>query len=318
MNNVGTVIKGLAGAFSLAAVAPFVAFWGRMPEPMASQWSFSGSPVSALPRAVVFGLVLTLAFGAVFVLFRALRRAGASPDVSSAVGAGLAMTLLAAELSWASVLCNLDAPAWQLAAPLPLPMVMAMLAAGAAAAILGRRYARLLDAVVRVEDLPSAGIGPGRTAVFMGSATAPLWNLGALVFVCIGVAVTLGASVLVGGSLILTGLVFVPFSSLRVRAGLSGVHIEYGPFQWPRQHVDMERIVSADAIDLRPLEHGGWGYRGSLNLMGKAAIVIRGGDALDLRLTNGQRLIITVDDARTAAGLINDLKSHTGQASRAG
>ncbi len=281
---------------------------------MASQWSFTGAVVSALPKAVVFGLVLSLTLGGGLIVLRALRRAAVSPDVSSAIGAGLAIAVLGAELSWASVLCNLDAKLWSDAARLPLAMVLAMVAASAAAAILGRRATRHLDAVVRIEDLPSAGIGPGRAAVFLGSAKAPAWNIGALAFVCIGVALSVNASVMAGLSFVCVGLVFVPFSSIRVRAGLAGVTIEYGPFLWPRQRIAMDRIVTADAIDLRPMEHGGWGYRGSVTLMGRAAIVVRGGEALDLRLTGGQRLTITVDDARTAAGLINDLKGHQAQA----
>lgn len=302
------IIKGLAGLSCLVAVVPFAMFWSRLPEPMASQWSFSGAPSSALPRAAVLGLMLSLALGGAFVVLRALWRAGASPDVSSAVGGGLALSVLGAELSWASVLCNVDAEVWSAAARLPLPMVLAMLAAAAATAILGRRAARSLDAVERPENLPSVGMAPGQAAVFMGTAKAPLWNIGALVFLCIGVAVSLGASMFAGLAFILIGLVFVPFSSLRVRASRSGVTIEYGPFQWPRQRIALDRIESANAIDLRPMEHGGWGYRGSVTLLGRAAIVVRGGEALDLRLTGGQRLTITVDDARTAAGLLNDLK----------
>ena len=178
MNDETMVSKVLAGVFTVATVLPFVTFWSRLPEPMASQWSLSGAPVSALPRGAVLGIMLGLSLSAAVGLLRALGRTKRSPDVSSAVGASLALGLSCAELSWTCVLCNLDASGWRDAAPLPLPMVAAMLAASAAAAVLGRRYARGLDRLTRAEDLPSAGVSPGHTAAFVGSVKAPLWSWG--------------------------------------------------------------------------------------------------------------------------------------------
>jgi hypothetical protein len=43
------------------------------------------------------------------------------------------------------------------------------------------------------------------------------------------------------------------------------------------------------------MQMGGWGYRGSLKLLRQAAVVTRGGDALDVRLTGKRRFIVTVD-----------------------
>ncbi len=309
MNNETIVSKVLAGVSILATLLPFVVFWGRMPEPMASQWSFSGAPVSALPRVAVLGIMLGLSLSAAFGLLRALGRAKRSPDVSSAVGACLALGLLCAELSWSSVLCNLDASGWSDAAPLPLPMVAAMLAGSAAAAVLGRRYARGLDRLTRAEDLPSAGVSPGHTAVFVGSVKAPLWSLGALVSVGLGFASCVSAHLATGVTLVAIGVVLALFSSLRVRVDRRGVRIDYGPFAWPRQRIALERIESATASEIRPMAHGGWGYRGSLTLMGRAAVIVRGGDALHLQLDGGKRFVVTVDDAATAAGLVNDLKA---------
>jgi hypothetical protein len=68
--------------------------------------------------------------------------------------------------------------------------------------------------------------------------------------------------------------------------------------------IALRQIREAHAIKLTPWS---WGYRGSLRLVGRAAIIVRGGDALDLQLVGGKRLSITVDDATIAAGLVNDL-----------
>jgi hypothetical protein len=73
------------------------------------------------------------------------------------------------------------------------------------------------------------------------------------------------------------------------------------------QLVPLERIDGAHAIDLDALAHGGWGYRGGLHLFGKASVVVRSGPAVQLDLRGGKRLFITVDDATTAARLLNGL-----------
>jgi hypothetical protein len=74
-----------------------------------------------------------------------------------------------------------------------------------------------------------------------------------------------------------------------------------------RTGVALRDVVQAEAIDIRPLEWGGWGYRGSLRLMGRAAVVLRAGPGVRLELRGGRVLAVTVDDAETAAGLLNDL-----------
>jgi hypothetical protein len=82
--------------------------------------------------------------------------------------------------------------------------------------------------------------------------------------------------------------------------------VAYGPLGLPRQRVPLSRIRGARAIHVTPLRHGGWGYRGSLLVFGRAAIVVRGGDGIRVDCDRG-RLVITIDDADTAAGLLNDL-----------
>ena len=66
-------------------------------------------------------------------------------------------------------------------------------------------------------------------------------------------------------------------------------------------------VVGAHAIELDAIAHGGWGYRGSRKLFGKASIVVRSGPAVQLDLRGGHQLFITVDDAATAARLLNGL-----------
>lgn len=75
-----------------------------------------------------------------------------------------------------------------------------------------------------------------------------------------------------------------------------GFDVVYGPGGLVRQYFAPEEIESATARRLGLLALGGWGYRGSLRLFGRAALATRRGDALELRLVGGRRFCVTVDE----------------------
>lgn len=93
----------------------------------------------------------------------------------------------------------------------------------------------------------------------------------------------------------------IPFRRIDVSVSALGLKVHYGLFGWPRQRLALERIVRVEAIEVVPMAHGGWGYRGSLTLFKRAALVIRRGSALSLELTAGQRFAVTLDAAETAS-----------------
>ena len=74
---------------------------------------------------------------------------------------------------------------------------------------------------------------------------------------------------------------------------------------WPRIHLAMEQIASATVIDVRPMEWGGWGYRGSLKLFDKAALIYRAGPGLRVDLHSGKTFVVTLDDPEPAAAVLN-------------
>jgi hypothetical protein len=102
------------------------------------------------------------------------------------------------------------------------------------------------------------------------------------------------------------------FSHVQVRLDARELGIRYGYLGWLRQRIALERISAARAIRLEPMDHGGWGYRGSVRLRGRAAVVVRAGTALELDLDGGKRLSITVDDAENAARRINAVIARRG------
>lgn len=289
----------------------FLTTWARLPDPMASHWGISGLPDGSMSRSgmALLHLIVTAAAG-VGMVHALGRPAGAD----SGVRAGLASTMtfvgtLFATIGTLAVRANVGVGHWRAARPIGVATIVAAvvlpLAFTALVTWLQRRGWRPQSDTFRTA--PSVGLGAGERAVWTGSARSH-------VFAVIGVASAAVAPF--WWSALPTGLVFaaailapvcLALARIVVRADERGLQIAYGPLGWPRQHVRLDRVVGARAINVVPMANGGWGYRGSLLIFGRAAVILRGGEGLELSLQGGKRLIVTVDDAATGAGLINDL-----------
>lgn len=99
--------------------------------------------------------------------------------------------------------------------------------------------------------------------------------------------------------------VMLAFTKVVVRVDPTGLSVAFGPLGWPVIRVRLDRIARAEAGDLRPMKWGGWGYRGGLRLMRRAAVVLRAGEALYVHLHDGRVFAVTVDDAATGADVLN-------------
>jgi hypothetical protein len=129
-----------------------------------------------------------------------------------------------------------------------------------------------------------------------------------LALIAIGVVLVLaarGAAGAVPAALLL--VVYLAFGWIRVSVDARGLRIRYGLLPRPVTSVPLDHIRRAERIDLAPLQWGGWGYRGSRKAFGRAAVVLRSGDAIKLQLTDGSEFAVTVDDAATGAALLSDL-----------
>ena len=134
--------------------------------------------------------------------------------------------------------------------------------------------------------------------------------LGIVLLLVVGIDVTLAntlnggsapivAQVVLYGALLLLILIFLISFRVVVRVvktptGRSLV-VVYGVGGLVRQSFDADQITSASAREFSLLQMGGWGYRGSLKLMRRAALVTRRGEALELLLSGDRRFIVTVD-----------------------
>ncbi|MGK5641204.1 hypothetical protein ACSNOK_23245 [Streptomyces sp. URMC 126] len=136
-----------------------------------------------------------------------------------------------------------------------------------------------------VVSRPLLGVGGAFLAAGAGLAFASGWEAG----------LALGA----GGVLLLA----LPGARVTVdRHGLTAAPL-WAPR--PRLRIGLDRVVSADGRTVDAFrEFGGWGYRAR---SGRSGLVLRSGDALVVRLTTGGEFVVTVDDAATAAALLNTL-----------
>ncbi|MFG2134562.1 hypothetical protein ACGFNV_43320 [Streptomyces sp. NPDC048751] len=102
--------------------------------------------------------------------------------------------------------------------------------------------------------------------------------------------------------LLMVAAAFLVTGGIKVTVSSEGVTVASALVPFLRRHIPLGRIERASARWTRPMEIGGWGYRWK---PGMRAVSLRAGDALWLELTRGTRFVITVDDARTAAELVN-------------
>jgi hypothetical protein len=152
----------------------------------------------------------------------------------------------------------------------------------------------------------ATGSAAGGRAAWTGRAHLAWWL--PLVLIAIGAVIVLSARSVAGAlpaALLL--LVYLAFGWIRVSVDARGLRIRYGVAPWPVTSIPLDDIRRAERIDLRPLEWGGWGYRGSRKAFRRAAVVLRGGDAIKLQLTDGSEFAVTVDDAAAGAAVLASL-----------
>ncbi len=106
---------------------------------------------------------------------------------------------------------------------------------------------------------------------------------------------------------VVVGLLMVQFR--RITITVDDTHLRTA-FAWPgfiRVRIPLAEIERLEYVpDLRPVRYGGWGYRGSLRVLKKAAVVLRRGPGVIFALTGNRRYIVTVDDAESLARTVHE------------
>ena len=143
--------------------------------------------------------------------------------------------------------------------------------------------------------VPGAAIAIVVAVLAIGVAAVVAWVAGA--------DATL-AWVLTGLTLVLL-LAAATTLAFRVRVDGTGLHVD-SVLGIPRFHVPLADVASAARVHVEPMgEFGGWGLR--LGAGHRFGVVLRRGDAIEVTRRSGKRFVVTVDDARTGAALLEAL-----------
>ncbi|MFE1172415.1 DUF1648 domain-containing protein [Streptomyces sp. NPDC058773] len=294
----------------LVAIAAFAGVYvgvaDRLPDPLASHFGGGGgvNDYSSVQGFLVGSLAVLLVLGCVFGLLVQLRVS--APDVpwliagcyatAAALGYALCMTLLAnAGVADASAVRT---SRWQMAVDLGVALL-----AGA----LGRLLAGSVPARPRRAPgaTPRLDLPDGTTAGWSRTiSSTPLVALGVLLLAA-GLVVGLLADWFSAAGLLLGGAAVLPLASVRVTVDRRGLALAPTllPGRLRLRRIPLDRIAEAGSRRIACFaEFGGWGYR---IRSGASGLVLRSGDGIVVRLTDGREFAVTVDDAATAAALLN-------------
>lgn len=298
-----------AGPFLVVFIA-FAGVWatvsGRLPDPLATHFRAAGQAdgFTSVQGFVTDSLALLLLLGAVVGFFVQLRPD--APEVPWVIAGGYALAAGCGYAICVTLLSNADVAEvsavrvspWVLAPSLLVALLagaLGRLLAGAAPA--GPRRPR--GAVSRL-DLPAvATAGWSRTI-----SSRPLIVLGVLL---LGAGLLLGvfADWVGGVGLLFGAAVTLPMASVRVSVDRRGLTISPTLLssRCRFRRIALDHIAEAGSRRIACFtEFGGWGYR---IRAGRSGFVLRSGEGMVVRLTDGREFVVTVDDAATAAALLN-------------
>lgn len=298
---------GVPVAMALVAYVPFLLVRSELPDPVASHFDLGGQPNGSMSIGAF--LVVTgalIAIGAGICIVTAFRQPtdGALASTGGFLGGFLGGT--GAGIVAATSITQRGLSDWRDADGLGW-LILVTIVVGAALGALGARFASRLDTGAHRPPAtpPAMQLAEGEEAVWVATARSTSMLLGGWAGVVVGATIAVLSSWPVGLIVIAASVPIIMLSTFRVRADRRGLRIRYGCLPWPATTVDVTSIERATEIDVRPIEWGGWGYRGSLKLMRRAALVHRAGPGIRLDLVEGRVFVVTVDNPGAAVALLN-------------
>ncbi|WP_328383793.1 DUF1648 domain-containing protein [Streptomyces sp. NBC_00400] len=300
-----TVLPFVAAAAAVAVV--YFSISARLPEPLATHFGGVGARADGFTSTrgfLTLTLTLLLVFGTVFGLLARL------PDPSEGtpwlIAGGYALAAAIGYLTCRTLVINAGAtdtsavrlPLWELALAL-------------AVALLAGALGRLLAGPAPRPSDRAAGEGP-RLDLPAGTSAGWSRTISSPPIVVLG-GLLLGAGLLLlaladwpaGIGLLIGAIAALPCAAARVTVDRRGLTVTSALLPPPLRirHLSLDRITEATS---RPIgafkEFGGWGYR---IRSGGSGLVLRSGEGIVVRLTNGKEFVMTVDDAVTAVALLN-------------
>lgn len=297
-------------ALVLVAVAAAIVWSWRadLPDPIASHWSGASRPDGFMSLGAFVLTTVAMVVGC-SVLFGAIGWSwGAAASTRRTVAAatvwigGFGATLLLGTVAMQRGLSDASQaaePGAVLALALLVPLAPAVVAA-----LVVPGDPRRPATEPPTPDAPRADLGAGERAVWIRRADG-------------GPALAAGSTAVVGTTLLavllqtwamlliplLLVVVLAAMFAFVVRVDATGLTVR-SVVGWPRTHVPADEIERAGVCRVNPLrDFGGWGWR--VGPGGRTGVVLRAGESLAVERTGGRRFVVTVDEAATAASLLN-------------
>lgn len=285
-----------------------------LPSPLATHWGGSGGPdrFGSLATAYVMSLVLGLGLPVLVsaTTLPMLKRGARGPNFRILGSMAAGISALAAALNVWSVAMQrglADAHDGPSVWPALVAGIGAGIAVGVGAWFFQPQQSTLVEGLQRGVPLD---LGRGERAVWMRTV-AVAWPFAALLYAVVG-GLGLGAVanwtagdeptawIFLGASAFVA-LVVAATTRFHVKVDDTGVSV-VSALGVPRMGVALADVADVGVAHVNGLaEFGGWGVRQRPGALG---IIMRNGESLQVTRRNGKRLVITVDDAATAASLL--------------
>ncbi len=202
-----------------------------------------------------------------------------------------------------------------------LPLAGGFVLAVIAGLVTWRLLPREAPAEARVEAAETLPMRAGEIAGWTGRVELPAWfisliagiaalliSLGVLLLVTVGWRIW---PIFLSPTLMLLGLLLT--AQFVVTAGPRGFDVR-SAIGWPRFAVPASDVAKAGVVEIDPMsDFGGWGIRWVIGptRKGRWGVVTRRGSGLEVVRRDGRSIVVTVDDAGTAAAV---LETYAGKA----
>ncbi|MFD5815786.1 DUF1648 domain-containing protein [Streptomyces sp. NPDC127038] len=299
-----------AGPFAVAAAVYaglFRANRDRLPGRMATHFALDGTADGFMSRdaALWSGIGLTIGVGVLFTVLAAVATKKTGARLTAALGAGTAV-LLGCPLI-ATVVADADAGVHDPAGarlPVWLPAVLLLLVCAATGALI-RRLAKAAPRPSTAPPTASLPLVEGEVAAWSRTVVTRALLVPAAAVTLGGLLTAVSGPWQVGLPLFVLGLACAPIAAVRVTVDRRGLTVASTMLPRPRLAVPLDAIADAGSARIDAMgDFGGWGYR---ILPHRRGVVLRSGEALSVRTAKGREYVVTVDDATTAAALLNGL-----------
>lgn len=292
----------------------------RMPEPAATHWGFAGEP-DGFGAAWTYPAMLLGVGAGVVVVFAVTALLGAAKaeggmDLRFMSAVNLWYTgFMGVFLTWLFVI-QLDA-ADASTAVLSWEIPVVALVVGLVLGLIGWKVTpKVKGAAVDGAHPEPVALSPGEQATWLRTVRmsgpmfallggAALLTLVMTVFIATSEEDPVATWIMVAVTLLLVTI--IPFLSVfRARINGAGFSVKSAG-GWPKFVIPTSEIESVEVVHVNPLgEFGGWGWR--LSPTHGQGIVMRTGEGLRITRTDGRKFTLTIDDAATAAALLQGIK----------